>query len=210
MVELDCVQANTRYPGEYASLKDFITPHHLMVKDLASTFTGDEREIVFAMWKWVGERIRYPEMSNGYEYRRLEAFTERGFFSVRPAVVLQSQGDFWDYPTEVLSMRISDCDGTAFLLTSLLLNQLPPERVFAAIGNINIGSPQGHAWVEVEIDGSWYVLESTKKNFNKARFISIHEASEYNAVYRFNSDKIYMVSDELVLSKCRPCCPLWI
>ena len=208
--EMDCVRCDTRYPGEYANLKDFITPKHLMVQDLAASFNGGIEERVFDIWRWVGENIKYPWMQDGYEYRRLEAFVEPLFVFHRPAVILESKGDFWDYPSEVLTIKVSDCDGTAFLLASLLLNHLGPDQVFAAVGNIYKGFPQGHAWVVVEMNGSHLILESTKKDFTNAVAPVEEVAAEYQPIYYANHEKMYRLSEGEILAKCYPCCPLWI
>jgi len=72
-------------------------------------------------------------------------------------------GDFWGTPAESLESRYLDCDCMAILLTSLLRNYIPPEKVFIAFGVWSIGNTQdGHAWVIVQAeDGTDMVLEST-------------------------------------------------
>lgn len=51
--------------------------------------------------------------------------------------------DHWGFPAETLALGMGDCDDSAVLLTSLLRNFLPEDRVFATAGLFGrVGGPR--------------------------------------------------------------------
>lgn len=151
-----------RWPNELQDIREFVQPRQVMVRDLARTLVHSSEDIsILNMWTWVVDNIQYPKDNRGTpsDQHNLRAFPVNGRYLVEK----MSGSDFWDLPQEVLSMGVSDCDGSSFLLASLLRNVLPEGRVFAVLGDLILnGSRGGHAWVEVKRgDGQWYLLDCT-------------------------------------------------
>lgn len=76
-------------------------------------------------------------------------------FVTRNVAYRTDNGEWWEFPDEVIRERISDCDGSAILLASMLRQAgYSPNRVYVVIGTWR---GLGHAWVE--LDGE--ILETT-------------------------------------------------
>ena len=65
-------------------------------------------------------------------------------------------------PMNVAAKGSSNCVGKAALLTSILRDKYGPNDVYMVVGEYMSGkSDDGHAWVNLRRDGTWYVIEST-------------------------------------------------
>ena len=87
-------------------------------------------------------------------------------------------GEFWEFPVEVLAEKAADCDGTALLLVSMLRRFYPPDRVYAVVGSYR---GYGHMWVE--LDGE--ILETT---YTSAR--PVPDPHHYRAYSKFNDQEV--------------------
>lgn len=137
----------TKSPGgtSYAvfSVGSFIEPDK--VADIAATFpAGSGDEFILAAWNYVGAIPYEPIASDVYFYGN----------QVKCLKCYMS--------TAVLERNKGNCVAKSALLISLLLNRLDPNSVAMVIGDvIQGGQAQGHAWLEVARNGSWYTVEAT-------------------------------------------------
>ena len=61
------------------------------------------------------------------------------------------EGDYWSTPAEILERQSGDCDCKSILLTSILRNGMPADKVFCAFGHWSKnGDKEGHMWVALE------------------------------------------------------------
>ena len=125
------------------ALFQFISP--ASVSDIAAQLPAGEDEFIIAAWEQVGNDITYDGYAS--EITIMD-------HTVECARCLLA--------TEVLNAGRANCVGKAILLTSLLRNRLPADRVYMAIGQLSMDGVGGHAWVVVQRAGSWYLLESTR------------------------------------------------
>lgn len=66
------------------------------------------------------------------------------------------------YPEEVLSARVTICDGYARLTSALLQAQGIPSIYVTGLGGSGFVSfPVSHAWTEAYIDGRWVIIDTT-------------------------------------------------
>ena len=131
--------------SDYATfpLSDFFQPE--AVEALAAQIPAEtEEEFVYSAWEFVGRNIRYEAVG--------------------------SDMDFYDHsvscldcylPPAVLKRGAANCVGKSALLASLLLTRLSSSQVMMSIGTLSTNHIGGHAWIEAEIGGRWYLLEST-------------------------------------------------
>ncbi len=142
--------------GDSVWLTSFITPRNpdVRLKYLELTdgivSTSDKIEV---LWRYVAE----------FKYRPIIASTlvagNKRF----------SQNDTWFFPAEAMLIEQLNCANRAFLLTSLLKNELPVRgQVYCVMGNLSNNSDGSHAWVQVQIDGRIYIVEATITDKAKA------------------------------------------
>lgn len=176
-------QAITSRFGEATWLTDFITPdnpdvmlrYDELTHDINSTY-----DRILSLWQNVAN-IPYRE-----------------FVGARISVDGRSsyQKDTWLYPAEVIRLAPrANCSNKSFLLTSLLLNELPEQQVKCVLGHLRLDGIGAHAWVEIELDGSNYILEGTQPNIEKA-IIPASLAGAYEPVVYFSNDGVYTLSSE--------------
>lgn len=122
---------------------DFFQPES--VADLAAGFPAEtEEDFIMSAWEFVGKEIRYQAIGSDMDFYD-HSVTCTGC----------------DLPLTVLKKGASNCVGKSSLLASLLLNRMDPSRVRMSIGTLSTNHIGGHAWVEVEEAGTWYLLEAT-------------------------------------------------
>ncbi len=110
----------------------------------ASLPSGDDYSFAMAAWGLVADNVLYEDVGSDL------------FFTNN-----HIRCDGCLTPQQVLSRGEANCVGRSALLTSLLRNRFPPERVYMALGRLNLDGVGGHAWAELKSDGEWYILEST-------------------------------------------------
>jgi hypothetical protein len=125
------------------ALSTFIDPES--VADIAAQFPGSEDAFTLEAWNYVGSQISYE-----------------GYGSILNFYDTTVRCDRCLLADEVLESGVANCVGKSVLLTSILRNRYSPDRVYMVIGKYKrSGQSTGHAWVEVDRGGTWYVLEAT-------------------------------------------------
>lgn len=118
------------------------------VADIAAQMPQGEDEFILASWNYVGSGIKYSN------YGSLIKITSSAVECNRCLLA-----------TEVLKARLGNCVGKAILLTSILRNRIPPERIYMALGqyfrNYPSSDSEGHAWVDILRGNTWDLMEST-------------------------------------------------
>jgi len=166
--------------GEGRWLTDFITPRELEVQKLLKDLTINEHDLrnkIINCRDWVAQELRYV-------------------VAVRAKITVEgkssSQPDYWMPPSMAILTKVGNCAVKSFLLTSLLRNLLSENSVYCVLGNLYSGTPGGHAWTEINLDGEDFLLEATRPDVPP--LIPISEVSQhYEAVHYFNDKQIYAV-----------------
>jgi len=114
------------------------------VADIAASLPANEEDFIIAAWEYVATHVQYENFGT------MLYFTDQGV-----------ECDSCFSPVEILAEGESNCVGKSVLLTSILRNRIPADRVYMAVGTLNLNSNGGHAWVRVKHDGVWYALEPT-------------------------------------------------
>ena len=120
------------------------------------------------------------------------------------------QPDAWLLPSEALYVPRLNCSNRAFLLTSLLRQELPQGAVWACLGNVNLHRVDGHAWVVGRIDGREYVLETTNPKLRRT-LIPIESADIYEDVVYVDNFEIRAIPEKVVREPFSACwCIPWL
>lgn len=155
-------------PQEYCDVKKFIQPNAPAVQYLAGELMKgihkwDLKTVVEVAYNWVATHINYE--------------TDKMRWGVT---------EYWQTPQQTLTpvngKLFGDCEDTSFLLISLLLAMgVPEDKVRVAISD-------SHAWVEVNINGNWYLLETTADE-PLSRFVLAYDVYKEADYYK---PKIYV------------------
>jgi len=167
-------------------LTDFITPDALEVKELHESLTRDIAELddrILACWEWVANRVKYVKFVRGKIWIN-------GHSSV--------QDDYWQMPSQLIRTQVGNCANKAFLLTSLIRNDMPIEQVYCVLGNLHQpGNCGGHAWTEGRFNGHSYIMAATRGDM---RPIIISELAQiYEPVIYFNDKTVSAIEGRTVL-----------
>ncbi len=149
--------------------------------NIASSLPPDEKEFVWAAWHLVGCGIDYKSFGSDFQF-----------------IGDSISGYRIDLPSEVLALGASNCVGKSALLTSILRNRLPSNRVYMVIGNLVMDSVGGHAWVMAELGGKWYRLEATHCPISWADAASTK--ASYQAKAMFNDEELICYDSELCVN----------
>lgn len=182
--------------GEGRWLTDFITPDALEVEKLhekliSGLYSIEERLI--AMHQWVSQQVKYVEFV-------------RGQLWVNGKV--SNQDDFWQMPALAIRTRVGNCANKAFLLTSLIRREFPPDLVHCVLGNLHNGKPGGHAWVEIFYDNQQVIMESTRPDAKP--MVRAETASRYEAVHYFNDQEVKTIFGKTTLIPFSACYSEWL
>lgn len=179
-VLIDDQPISASFFGEGKWLSSFITPNALDIKELHNSITKDIAETqdkVLACWKWVADKVRYVKFVRG----RLEIEGKAS-----------EQEDLWNTPSVTARVKVGNCANKAFLLTSLIRNDLPSNRVHCVLGNLYSDNPGGHAWVQIKgLDGQDLIMESTRSDVNP--LVPADTAARYDAVHLFNDKEVFAI-----------------
>lgn len=173
--------------GEGRWLTDFITPNALEVTELYKEIIKDidePGERITALWSWVAEKVKYVRFVKA-----------KIWINGHSAV----QDDFWVSPSITAKGKIpGNCATKSFLLCSLLRNELPAEKVYCVLGNLQQPRNKGgHAWVEVQPNGAKYVMESTRGDMKP--MVLADNADIYESVIYFNDKTVSAIEGRTVL-----------
>ncbi|MBU7014974.1 MAG: lasso peptide biosynthesis protein [Theionarchaea archaeon] len=103
-----------------------------------------------AIFEYVRKEIEYVTEGNPKEWKYPKEFLAFKF-------------DFWQLPRETIEWRKGDCEDRSILLCTMMrIAGVPASNVKVVLGVIHYsGGMSGHAWIEFEMGGTWYALEST-------------------------------------------------
>ncbi len=115
------------------------------VKFLADQLTqGSEDEFILSAWDLVGRGLVYEAFGSDIDI-------DQGIITCDKCFTTD----------QILNRGGSNCVGKSAMLASLLLNRLPANRVYMAIGHFAGDGVGGHAWCLVDRGGTDYLLEAT-------------------------------------------------
>lgn len=196
LVQMDNQPISATFFDEGKWLSEFITPNNLEVqlahKGITKNITN-QRDRIVALWRWVAHEVKYKPFITG-------KVNIEGRQSVKD--------DIWNEPGLTARVRVGNCSNKAFLLTSLLRNEMSDTQVYCVLGNLNGDSPGGHAWVQVTMPDGEYIMESTRDDIQP--FICLTCDSHYEAVHLFNDRQMFAVPGRVVMKPFAACYSPWL
>jgi transglutaminase-like putative cysteine protease len=181
--------------GEGHWLSDFVTPQEpdiLMLYERITKGISSQNDRIVACWDWVANQVKYKPFIKA---------------EIRVEGVHSYQDDYWQSPSQVTRTLVGNCANKAFLLTSLLRNELAPNQVYTVLGNLHNGHEQGHAWVQVNVGGKEYIVESTR---NDVPMLAVEKAARYEPVHYFNDKTVLAVPGRTVMEPYQACYSSWL
>jgi len=178
-------------PGIELQLGEIVNPASVSL--LAQEIGGSsDKDFTLRAWDWVAREIDYWSQSTDLK--------------LKDDSIICSQN--CQLLSETQFKRKANCFGSSVLLVSLLRNRLPPDRVYMTIGILAKNGSGGHAWVTVNIDDTWFVLESTLDQLPAQPWVT-EEAlkSIYIPEAYFNDQEITCRPGAELCIKIRPCLP---
>ena len=177
-------------------LSEFITPDALEVKNLFGEITDgitSTENKVRACHRWVANNVKYKQFISG-----------RLWVEGKSSV----QKDLWLSPSLVKQVRVGNCANKAFLLTSLLRNELGSNEVYCVLGNLYNGKVGGHAWTQVTLGDRNYICDATNANVQPLVFAAI--ADRYEPIHYFNDKGATAVEGKTVMEPFTACYSTWL
>jgi hypothetical protein len=173
--------------GEGKWLTDFVTPEALEVTSLYKNLIEGLiplEDKLGAMHRWVGNNVRYTP-------------TIKAKIWVNGKT--SDQDDYWQQPSQVIRTKVGNCCNKAFLLASLVRNEMTPDLVHVVLGNLHQPPrPGGHAWVQAVIDGEEYIMESTRGDMKP--MVAAKVAEVYEAILFFNDKEVEAIEGRTLLT----------
>ena len=114
---------------------------------IANRLSGlDEDNYVAQAWSIVADGIQYEPVASDIVFLD-------GTVKCRSCLM----------PNQVLAQKhpVGNFVAKSALLLSILRHKIPASRVYMVMGELRLNGVGGHAWVELEKSGSWYIIEST-------------------------------------------------
>jgi len=185
-IEIDNQPIAATFFGEGKWLTDFVTPDALRIQELHKSITkgiDNLEDRLIACWDWVANQVKYVRFVKAKLW-------VNGKSSV--------QTDYWQNPGQVIQTRVGNCANKAFLLGSLLRNELQPSQVKVVLGNLHQPNPGGHAWCQVQLDQE-YIMESTRGDMQPLVVDSSVE-DVYEPVIYFNDETVHAIEGKAVLT----------
>jgi len=195
LIKADDQPIGATFFGEGRWLTDFITPEDLEVQELHDALTRGLPSIeqrIRVCWDWVANEVQYVRLVPG-------KLTIAGKTSY--------QKDLWNLPSITRRVKVGNCANKAFLLASLLRNELPANNVKCVLGNLYNGKAGGHAWVQINFNGQDYIVEATRSD---VKLVPAFAADRYEAVHLFNDKEVYAVEGKTVLEPFTACFSTWL
>ena len=149
-------------------LSDFVTPDQPDILTLWQQITRgitNQNDRIIAAWDWVANQVTYKPFIKA---------------SIQVEGVASYQEDYWQTPSQVTKTHVGNCANKAFLLASLLRNELGPEQVYTVLGNLYNGHASGHAWVQVNVGNGEFIVEATR---NDVPMLPVSSAKRDEAVH---------------------------
>lgn len=195
VVLIDDQPIAAKFFGEGRWLSDFITPDEPDVLTLWRSVTDGlyaPLDRIGAAWDWVANQVQYRNFI-------------RATLNVEGKTSYQD--DYWQDPSQCALTRVGNCANKAFLLTSLLRNELPVDQIHAVLGNLLNGKWAGHAWVEAVINGQPMIVEATRSD---VPLVLAENAERYQPVHYFNDQEVYAVPGRTVMTPFQACYSNWL
>ena len=195
VVPCDDQPISATFFGEGHWLSDFVTPEEPDILMLYRSLTANATNIndkIDACWSWVANEVKYKNFISA---------------TINIEGVTSVQKDFWQTPAVCSKTKWGNCANKAFLLTSLLRNAMPSDKVHCVLGNLYNGHGAGHAWVEAELPGGSYIVEATR---NDVPMILANTATRYEPVHYFNDKSVYAVPGRTVMTPFQACYSSWL
>jgi hypothetical protein len=196
MITINDQPINASFFGEGKWLTDYVDPDALEITSLYHELTDGKPNLlskIETLHQWVGSEIKY---------RKLVA----GRLTIGNKISVQT--DLWMSPSLVKQTKIGNCANKSFLLASLLRNALPPEHVHVVLGNLHNGKVGGHAWVQINYNGSDFISEATRADV--PTMIPVNSATRYEAVHLFNDKEVYAIPGKTVMEPFQACYSSWL
>jgi hypothetical protein len=133
------------FASQYVSFpaSDFFQPDKVTyLADLLAT--EDEDEFILNAWNYVGLGITYEPIGSDINFDG-ETISCLYCWTVE----------------QTLARGLGNCVCKSSVLASILLNRLAPERVHMVIGGFAIDGVGGHSWIEIDRNGTRYIVEAT-------------------------------------------------
>lgn len=168
-------------------LTDFVTPDALEVKVLhkkVTTGISNLEDKLSALHQWVGDKVKYTPFVKA-----------KIWINGKSSV----QKDYWGEPSNVIRTKVGNCSNKAFLLASLVRNELSSDQVHVILGNLHQPPrPGGHAWVKVNMGGEDYIMESTRGDMKP--MVMARVADIYEDIIYFNDEEVKAIEDRTLLT----------
>lgn len=167
-------------------LTSYVTPDALEVQELHKNIISETSSLetkLLAAWRWVADEVRYVPFVKA-------KLTINGKSSYQP--------DYWQAPSQVIGSKIGNCANKAFLLASLLRQDLSASQVKVALGNLHQPAPGGHAWVEVDYNSYPFIMEGTRGDMQP--MVATRVADVYEPVIYFNDESVSAIEGRTLLT----------
>ncbi len=185
-IQIDNQPIAAAFFGKGDWLTDYVTPDALEIQELHGNLTAGALNLqdkLAALHRWVGNEVKYVNFVRAKLWVSGKSST---------------QNDYWQKPSEVVRTRIGNCANKAFLLASLVRNNLPAEQVHVILGNLHQApSPGGHAWVQCTLNGEEYIMESTRGDMKPLVVAKV--ADIYEDVVHFNDREVSAIEERTLL-----------
>ncbi len=181
--------------GEGRWLTDFITPEAVDVQELHADLTENINTIeerIAALHGWVAS-LKYQKFV-------------RGTLKIEGKVSYQN--DLWNAPSITSRIKVGNCANKSFLLASLIRRELPASDVHCVLGNLYNGTVGGHAWVQVQLHGVDYIVESTRED--APVLVPAAVAQRYEEIHLFNDKDVYVIEGRTVMEPYTACFSTWL
>jgi len=159
--EGDVIIRDTIVPNKRAVIgyKDIYIP-----TDIRQWVAPEESEVIKETLKSI-EGLPVDKSKNSFDKRALLCWNYV-INNVEYVFDKKAQGmlDFWQMPSETITLCRGDCEDTTFALVSLMLSSgISPFCIRAIIGTVKVKNDKiGHAWPIYKNEaGKWCLLEST-------------------------------------------------
>jgi transglutaminase-like putative cysteine protease len=196
MIKTDNQPIDASFFGAGNWLTEFVDADNLEIQTLHQAITREitsQQDRLIALRDWVASQVRYVKTVHGRIW--IEGMES-------------AQNDLWNPPALTARAKVGNCANKSFLLASLLRQELPPEQVYVVLGNLYNGHAGGHAWVQVNITGGPYIMESTR--YDAPPLVYVENAKRYETIHLFNDQEVLTVPGKTALEPFSACYSTWL
>ena len=168
-------------------LTEFVTPDAMEVEELYKELVAgidDKIERITAIHEWVGREVKYKPFIKSTLIIEGRMSTNR---------------DCWLRPSITRRVKIGNCANKAFLVVSLLRQEISPGDVHVVLGNLHTDKGAGgHAWAQVNIEERPYIIECTREDV-PALVPQGQTTDRYEPILFFNDKSAYAISQKEIM-----------